>query len=84
MPPSTDTSTPATTPPASPAVPLIDTRLPLPTEAPAAGDAMAEEGAIVSNVMFAWRGFVASAPVCSDAGCAPMSASRFTVACCTA
>src|SRR2546423_13550279 len=44
-PPSTDTSTPATNPPVSVAVPVIVTRLPLWTCPPAAGDVMPAVGA---------------------------------------
>src|SRR5206468_985788 len=48
-PPSTDTSTPATTPPPlSVAVPVIVTRLPLWTCAPAAGDVTTDVGAKIS------------------------------------
>ena len=79
-PPSADTSTPATTPPPeSVAVPLIVTVLPLLRVAPADGEVIVEVGGAVS------AGAVpATRPDISVAGCAPISASRLTVACCMA
>src|SRR6185295_3619792 len=78
---STETSTAATTPPTSLAVPVIVIGLPLWTCAPIAGDVMTEFGATMSlDGMVAISGRVGSAPICRVAGCAPMSASSVTVA----
>src|SRR5215475_7507010 len=80
VPPSVDTSTPATTPPpASLAVPLTVIAEPFGTVAPCAGDVIAEVGAVASADAVA-----AVRPGISVVGCAPMSANRFTVACCMA
>ncbi len=74
-PPSTDTSTPATTPPVSLAVPVT---LTVPgTVAPGNGVLMTVTGAVVSVEAEA-----GTMPAARVPGCAPMSASRFTVACC--
>src|SRR5438874_10627251 len=83
---STDTSTPATVPPPfSTAVPLIDTRVPLSPDDPAAGDTIVDVGAKMSaDIEAVTSGRLGLAPVCNVRGCAPMSASRFTVACCIA
>src|SRR6185295_5252696 len=73
VPPSVETSTPATWPPLSDAVPEIVTFWPSLT---VEGTLRVEVGAVVS--------VEAEAPVRSDcivAGWAPMSANRFTVAC---
>src|SRR6185295_18938347 len=79
---STETSTAATTPPTSLAVPVIVTGLPLWACAPIVGDVITEIGAITSlDGIVAIRGRFGSAPVCSVAGAAPMSASRVIVAC---
>src|SRR4051812_38092847 len=85
-PPSTDTSTAATTPPPlSAAVPVIVTRLPFSTWPPFAGEVMVDAGAKMSDdEPLATSGRAGSAPTCSVPGWAPMSASRFTVACCIA
>src|SRR5450755_4697730 len=78
VPPSVETSTPATTPPpASAAVPVMVTLLPSAMVAPAAGELIVELGGVVSL-----DAVVAVNPGSSVAGCAPMSASRLTVACC--
>ena len=86
VPPSTDTSTPATVPPPlSDAVPVMVTRSPLSTVPPAAGEVTIDVGAKTSaDFAAATSGVDGSAPICSEPGCAPMSASRFTVACCIA
>jgi hypothetical protein len=77
-PPSSETSMPATTPPpASVAVPETVTTVPAPIEALAPGEVITVVGATVSVEAVA-----ASSPLISVAGCACMSASRFTVACC--
>src|SRR4051812_13533975 len=78
VPPSVETSTPATVPPpASDAVPVTVTVLPLGTVDPSAGEVIVAVGAVWSVVAVA-----ATSPVCRVDGCAFMSASRFTVACC--
>src|SRR5450755_2226254 len=78
VPPSVETSTPATTPPpASVAGPVIVTLLPSARLAPATGERIVELGGVVSL-----DALVAVNPCSSVAGCAPMSASRLTVACC--
>src|SRR5215831_17757626 len=74
-PPSTETSTPATTPPTSVAVPVTVTGVP--TCAPAGG-LMPELGGAVSVEAVA-----GSNPDCRLPGWQPISAKRFTVACCT-
>src|SRR5262249_58810861 len=75
-PPSTETSTPPTTPPpVSAAVPMIATGVP--TVAPV-GPVMNEAGAVVSEEAVA-----ATRPGCKLPGWLPISAKRFTVACCT-
>src|SRR5215470_19852646 len=81
VPPSVETSTPATTPPpASAADPLIVTAAPSDSVAPEDGDVIVEVGAVVSADAVA-----AVSPDISVAGCTfPMSANRFTVACCMA
>src|SRR5664279_2643210 len=76
-PPSVDTSTPATVPPESLAVPLIVTDVPSGTVPPGAGEVIVEVGAVVSvEAVAAWM------PEIGVDGWAPMSANRFTVACC--
>ena len=72
-----ETSTPATTPPVSAAVPLMVILAPSPTVAPPAGEVIVEVGAVVSVDAVA-----AVSPEISAYGCTPMSANRFTVACC--
>ncbi len=86
VPPSVETSTPATMPPPpSDAVPVIVTRSPLPTLVPPAGEVTSELGARVSDdFAVATSGLDGSAPICSEPGCAPMSAKRLMVACCIA
>src|SRR3954469_24824670 len=86
VPPSTDTSTLATTPPPlSAAVPLIVTRLPFSTWPPAAGEVTPDVGAKISlDALVATSGRAGSAPACSAAGCAPLSASGLAVPCCIA
>ena len=76
-PPSNETSTPATRPPESVAVPAIVTGWPVWTVVPVAGLVIVAVGRTVS--------VLAVANVSPDwmvPGCAPMSAKRFTVACC--
>ena len=75
VPPSTDTSTPPTTPSASVAVPETVTIVPAGMLAPDAGEMMVEDGAVVS--VLALAGISALWIV---AGCVPMSASRLTIA----
>src|ERR1700730_13182383 len=78
VPPSVDTSTPATTPPpASPAVPLMVTAAPSVRLAPEAGELICELGGVVSV-----DGLAATRPPSRLNGWAPMSAKRLTVACC--
>ncbi len=77
VPPSVETSTPATVPPVSLAVPEIVTRDPSLTTVSCAGAEMVELGAVVSV-----DGEAAVRPLISVVACAPMSAKRFTVACC--
>ena len=81
MPPSAETSTPATTPPpASVAVPLMVTAEPSEKVAPDDGDVIVDVGGVVSVDCVA-----GASPDISVAGCTlPMSANRFTVACCMA
>ena len=77
-PPSTDTSTAATTPPpVSTAVPLTTTGVPIGTTDPAAGAVIVDTGAIVSVDLVA-----AARPDWRDAASTPMSASMFSVSCC--
>src|SRR6266542_1290431 len=77
LPPSVDTSTPATTPPTSAAVPVMEMLAPLVNEAPAVGEVMTEVGSVVSVDRLA-----GTKPVRSEPGCAFMSASKLMVACC--
>ena len=78
VPPSVETSTPATRPPpASVAVPVTVTVSPLPRLAPADGEVITAVGAAASVLAVA-----VTSPVIRPYGCTPMSASRFTVACC--
>src|SRR5690348_4656241 len=79
VPPSVDTSTPATTPPVSAAVPLTVILVPSATFVPAAGEVMLDVGAVESVDLVA-----AVTPAIGAYGWAPMSAKRFTVACCMA
>src|SRR5262245_39922007 len=76
-PPSAETSTPATVPPASVAVPEIVTLVPSAIAVPCAGLVIVEMGAVVSV-----DAEVAVNPDISVVADAPMSANRFTVACC--
>src|ERR1700674_1268941 len=77
-PPSTETSTPPTTPPpASVAVPVMVTGIPADTTPPGSGKVIEDVGATVSEEAEAVvRGD------CNVAGCTPISANRLTVACC--
>jgi hypothetical protein len=77
VPPSVDTSTPATWPPVSAAVPDSTTLVPLVTEVLAAGAEMVTVGAVVSVDALA-----ANRPLISVAGCTPMSANRLMTSCC--
>ena len=77
-PPSTETSTPPTTPPPeSVALPVMFAATPAGSEAPAAGVRMVDTGGVVSVEAVA-----GVSPAWSETGCAPMSANRLTVACC--
>jgi hypothetical protein len=77
-PPSVETSTAATIPPpVSVAVPVTVTLCPEGREAFGAGEVIVELGAVASVDCVSW-----TRPLCSVSGCAPMSASRLTVACC--
>src|SRR4029079_9252549 len=73
-------------PPCSTAVPVIVTRLPLATDPPLGGETTVDTGAkrSVYSVAAPSGGLCGSGPACSVAGCAPMSASTLTVACCIA
>jgi hypothetical protein len=73
---STDTSTPATLPSASDAVPAMVTLLPDATDEPFAGDVIVEVGAVKSSDLAA-----GVSPVCRVPGCTSMSPNRLTVAC---
>ena len=75
VPPSVETSTPPTFPPASAAVPRIVTPLPRSTVVPAAGDVIVALGGARSVDALA-----ADSPAWSVRACAPMSAKRLTVA----
>jgi hypothetical protein len=77
-PPSVETSTAPTAPPLSTAVPVIVAGVPMLNWWPAAGAVMAEVGGSWSV-----EGLPRRSPDCSVAGWAPMSPSRFTVACWT-
>src|SRR5450755_485318 len=77
FPPSTETSTPATWPPTSVAVPEMITVSPCGNDAPLEGAVILETGAVTSVDAVA-----ANNPVCKVAGCTPMSANRLIVACC--
>ncbi len=77
VPPSTDTSTAATTPPTSEAVPVTVSGDPTGTVVPATGKVTVETGAVWSVDV---DGMVR--PDCSVAGREPMSASMLAVACC--
>src|SRR5215813_3288821 len=81
VPPLVEISTPATTPPpASVAVPLMVTAEPSGKAAPADGEVIVDVGGVVSADCVA-----GVRPDISVAGCTlPMSANRFTVACCAA
>src|SRR5215471_5768192 len=84
VPPSTDTSTPPTlppldSPPASTAVPLIVTVTPAGVVPPLNGNPIDDVGGLASPEADA-----ATRPARSAPACAPISASRFTVACCMA
>ena len=75
-PPSVETSTPATTPPTSLAVPETVLFTPSCSVAPFAGEVTVAVGAVVSVDLLA-----SVRPLDSAKGCAPMSAKRLTVAC---
>ena len=77
VPPSIDTSTPATCPPKSAAVPVRVTLVPLAKLVLAAGEEMVTVGLVMSVDALA-----AVMPLISVAGCTPMSASRLTTSCC--
>src|SRR5689334_19709965 len=77
VPPSVDTSTPPTTPPTSLAVPEMPMALPACTVPPPAGEVITTVGAVVSVDPEA-----AVRPEIRVTGWTPMSARRFTVACC--
>src|SRR5262249_49478649 len=72
VPPSSDTSTAATCPSVSFATPLIVTGWPSTKLAPLAGVEIDEVGGDLA---------AAISPGCNVAGCTPISASRFTIAC---
>jgi hypothetical protein len=76
-PPSSETSTPATTPPPSTAVPEMVTVVRAGMLAPEAGCTIEAVGAVTSVDLVA-----ATSPGCMLYGWAPMSANRLTVACC--
>ena len=76
-PPSTDTSTAATTPSASAAVPVTVSGVPTGTSAPVAGHVTTDVGGVWSADVDGYTRFD-----CSVAGSAPMSASTLAVACC--
>src|SRR5258707_13479583 len=79
-PPSVETSTPATTPPpASLGVPLMVTAEPSERAAPWEGEVIVEVGGVVSVDAVA-----VVSPEIGEAGWAPMSAKRLTLACCRA
>jgi hypothetical protein len=76
-PPSTETSTPATTPDVSVAVPVITTSVSAATLAPAVGKVIVEPGRLVSVEVVA-----NVRPGCNVPGCVlPMSANKLTIAC---
>ena len=78
VPPSSETSTAATTPPpVSDAVPVTLTTLPLVIELPAVGEVIVATGGVVSVDCDAGCSVSSSVP-----GWAPMSARMLTVACC--
>ena len=78
LPPLVEISTPATTPPPeSVAVPVMVTACPSEKVAPGDGEVIVEVGGVVSV-----DAVVDVSPVISVAGCAPISARMFTVACC--
>src|SRR2546427_2569637 len=76
-PPSTETSTAATMPLASDAVPLITTSAPTMSVDPLTGETIVDVGAVVSVDAVA-----ATRPAVRLPGCTPMSANKLTVACC--
>src|SRR5215510_11858287 len=76
LPPSTDTSTPPTWPATSDALPVIVTGVPVGKLPPPPGEVMTDDGGVVSDEAEA-----RVSPGCRENGCAPMSASTFTVAC---
>ena len=76
-PPSTDTSTPATCPSTSVATPLITTGWPSMKLEPLPGVATEDMGGVVS---VDWT--AATSSDCNVAGRTPISASKFTIACC--
>ena len=76
-PPSIETSTPPTTPPPVSAAVPDSNGVPGCTVSPEAGEVMVETGGVVSVDADA-----GSNPACSVTGWTPMSANRFTVACC--
>src|SRR5947209_3364873 len=77
LPLSTDTSTPATPPPESAAVPVMVMAVPIGILWPLIGNVTVEVGGVRSVL-----GFAGNKPACNVPGCAPMSANRLTVACC--
>ena len=78
-PPSVETSTATTkAPEAALAVPVIVTGVPLGSDAPGGGQVMAEVGGVLLRAVWV----AGTNPGWSVPGWAPMSANRFTVACC--
>src|SRR3954464_3112280 len=77
VPPSSETSTAATRPSASEAAPVTVRFVFDETELPVAGEPIVDVGGATSA-----DGVPGVNPPCSSAGCAPMSPSRLTVACC--
>ena len=79
MPPSVDTSIPATMPPTSEAVPVMVTAVPSLMLAPPLGEVMTAVGAVWSV-----EDWASTKLACSVCGVTPMSANRLTMDCCTA
>src|ERR1700690_1095216 len=77
VPPSVETSTAATVPPVSVAVPVIVVWVPACTVPPETGEVMVELGGVVSVDFEA-----GTKPDCNVVGWTPMSANRLMVACC--
>ncbi len=77
VPPSTEISTSATTPPTSEEVPEIVTLLPAVNAALLRGEAMTDVGAVISVGELELK-----PPLCMVAGITPISANKLIVACC--